>query len=169
MAASDRIFKKGEYIVHHRYGVGHVEGVEKKMINGKKRTFYRVKTNEMTYWLPVSKDHTGDIRKVSAPSTFRSVLSLIRKKPEKIAEHHRSRKKEIKNQSLDLALNTKARIMRDLYGLQVQRELNFQDQNTLEKLKKQFIAEWIVAEDIDESEAMRKLEDALYTSASKVI
>ena len=168
MAASERLFKKGEYIVHHRYGVGEVEGIDKKLLEGEKQIFYRVKTSEMTYWLPVSVDHTSDIRKVSSSSTFHSVLSLIRKKPEKIAKHHRSRTDKIKSRASDLALTTKARIMRDLYGRQVKKNLNFQDQMTLDKLKKQFAAEWVVAEDIDQLEAMRKLEEALFESASKI-
>lgn len=168
MAVSELLFRKGEHIVHHRYGVGIVEGIDKKLLNGEKQTFYRVKTSEMTYWLPVSLDHVSEIRKVSSPSTFRSALSLIRRKPEKIAEHHRSRTDRIKNRASDLALTTKARIMRDLYGRQVKKNLNFQDQTILDKLKKQFAAEWVVAENIEQLEAMRKLEEALFISASKI-
>lgn len=168
MAISTRKLKKGEYVVHHKYGVGQVRSIDKKTLNGKKKSLYRIKTPEMTFWLPVKEDHTRVIRKVSAPSTFRSTLFLIRKKPKKIAKHHRSRKKKIKNRAMDLSLTKKARIMRDLYGRQVRKNLNFQDQMTLEKLKRQFVREWAVSAEIDHDEALHKLEDALITSASKL-
>ena len=167
MAAIKRSFREGDHIVHHRYGVGVVEAIDKKILNGMKKTYYRIKTSEMTYWVPVSGDIQSDIRKVSSLSTVKSALTLIRKKPEKIADHHRARTDKIKDRAYDLALMTKARIMRDLHGRQMKKSLNFQNQMILDKLKKEFVAEWEIVDEIDPEDAMKKLEEALSISASK--
>jgi len=169
MAVSDRMLEKGDWVVHHLHGVGQIKGVVKRKVNGKKQMYYRVQTNDLTYYLQVSEDHIKEIRSVSAPSTFRSMLSLIRKEPKQIAEHHRTRKKRIQKAATKLSLKAKARMIRDLYGRQIRKKLNFRDQMTLEKLKKQFVAEWAVSDEkLDKEEAMRKLNDALYTSATRM-
>ena len=97
------------------------------------------------------------------------MLSLIRKKPEDIAEQYGRKKRKVTTTLVDSSLSTKARLIRDLHGCQVRRELNFNDQMMLEKLKQQFVEEWAVASGLKKSLIMKKLEDALEESAEKII
>jgi len=44
MSIQGSSYTKGDWIVHARYGVGQVKGMEKKLIEGEKKLFYKVKT-----------------------------------------------------------------------------------------------------------------------------
>ena len=169
MATSANDLKKGDYVVHAAHGVGKVLGIEKKELNGKLRKFYKVKTNSFTYWIPIKKFRKDKIRKVSSPHTFQNMLTLIRKKPKKIAQQYRSRKKKVTTALSESSLKAKARMIRDLYGRQMRKDLNFNDQMALEKLKKHFVDEWVVASGMKKDAAMEKLDKALNTSAAKII
>ena len=169
MTTSLGIPQKGDYIVHTVHGVGKVMGVEEKEIGGKKKRLFKVKTSLYTYWIPVNAICQEKVRKVCSPRTFQNMLSLIRKKPEDIAEQYGRKKRKVTTTLVDSSLSTKARLIRDLHGCQVRRELNFNDQMMLEKLKQQFVEEWAVASGLKKSLIMKKLEDALEESAEKII
>lgn len=166
MKTSDIELKKGDYVVHSAHGVGKVMGVENKELNGKKKKLYRIKTNNFVYWIPVKKTAGKKIRKVSSPHTFQNMLSLIRKRPKIIARQYRSRKKQVSSALKTPSLRSRARMIRDLYGRQIRKDLNFNDQLALEKLKKNFIEEWSVSAGIDKATAKKKLDMALRKSAS---
>jgi RNA polymerase-interacting CarD/CdnL/TRCF family regulator len=169
LAISAKSIKKGDYVVHAAHGVGKVIDIEEKELGGKTRKYYKVKTNSLTYWVPVKIKRKDKIRKVSSPYTFRNMLSLIRRKPKTIAKQYRSRKKKVSTALTKISLKAKTRMIRDLYGRQVRKDLNFNDRMALEKLKKNFVDEWVVASGLKKDEAMEKLEKALGTSAAKII
>jgi RNA polymerase-interacting CarD/CdnL/TRCF family regulator len=168
LATSANSIKKGEYVVHAAYGVCKVIGKEEKELGGKTRKFYKVRTKSLTYWVPVKKMYGHQIRKVSSPYTFLNMLSLIRKKPKIIAKQYRTRKKKVSTALAESSLIAKTRMIRDLYGRQMRKDLNFNDQMALEKLKKHFVDEWVVASGIQMEDAKEKLEDALRKSAAKI-
>ena len=76
-----RELRENDWIVHATHGVGRVKGMEAKNLRGEKRVFYIIKTDKLTYWLPVVNSSTDRIRSVCAPSTFNKALSTIRSKP----------------------------------------------------------------------------------------
>lgn len=168
MAKSAKNIKQGDFVVHAVRGVGKVMGVEDKEINGKTKKFYKVETNSFTYWIPVEKVRIDMIRKVSSPNTFQNMLSLIRKRPKKIAKKYQARTKMVSTALMDSSLKGKARMIRDLHGRQVRKDLSFDDQMALEKLKKNFIEEWVIASGLKKDAAVKKLDKALITSASKI-
>lgn len=169
MAAAVKKIEKGDYVVHTAHGVGMVTGVEKKELGGKLKEFYRVKTNSLTYWIPVKSVRKDKIRRVSSPHTFENMLSLIRRQPRKIAKQYRSRQKKVSTALTESSLRARARMIRDLHGRQVRKDLNFNDQMALEKLKKHFVEEWVIASGMEKKEAMEKLNQALSASAAKII
>ena len=79
--------KENNMIVHAAHGVGTIKGKTTKVINGHKKKFFTVKTDKLTYWIPAKDPNTERIRKLRAPSTFQSVLTLIRKKPKKLSNN----------------------------------------------------------------------------------
>lgn len=169
MATSAISIKKGDYVVHAAYGVGKVIGMEEKELGGRARQFYKVKTNSLIYWVPVRKIRKEKIRKVSSPHTFLNMLSLIRKKPKPIAKQYRTRKKKVSTALTESSLIARTRMIRDLYGRQMRKDLNFNDQMALEKLKMHSVDEWVVASGLKKDEAIMKLEKALDTSAAKIV
>jgi len=159
--------KENHRIVHAAHGVGTIKGMTTKMIDGHKKLFYTVKTDKLTYWIPANDPNTERIRKLRAPSTFRSVMTLIRKKPKKLANNFRSRLKYINEELAKCSLKSNAKLIRDLHARNMEKSLHINESRIFEKLKKQFIREWSLSADISEEEALDKLECALTQSIRK--
>jgi CarD family transcriptional regulator len=161
--------KEGDYIVHASHGVGKITGIDRKKLQGEKHVFYVVKTDKLTYWLPMMESKSIRIRSVCAPATFRKALSEIRRKPEPLSNNFRTRIKYIKDEMSKCSVLANARLIRDLHARNAEKNLHVNEHRTLDKLKNQFIREWTVAADIDKQKASAEVEKALSTSITKLI
>jgi RNA polymerase-interacting CarD/CdnL/TRCF family regulator len=159
--------KENKRIVHAAHGVGTIKGVATKLIDGRKKVFYTVKTDKLTYWIPANEPNTERIRKVRAPSTFQSALTLIRKKPKKLANNFRSRLKFINEELAKCSLKSNATLIRDLHGRNMEKSLHINESRIFDKLKAQFIKEWSISAGIKIEKAEQKLNDALAESIKK--
>lgn len=160
--------KKGDYIVHAAHGIGTVKGTDIKTLRGTKRTYYKIKTNELIYWLPVENSNTDRVRKVCAPSTFSRALRTIREKPEKLSNNFRVRVSRIKQELAKCSLSANARLLRDLNARHAIKDLHINELRVLDKLKNQFVSEYSVACGIERPEAETNLEEALQEGLSKL-
>ena len=161
--------KEGDYIVHATHGVGRISGIERKQIQQDKHVFYVVKTEKLTYWLPVVTSTSNRIRPVCSPATFNKALSEIRREPELLSNNFRTRIKYIKDEMIKCSVQANARLIRDLHARNAEKNLHVNEHRTLDKLKEQFINEWTISAEIDKEEASRKLEEALSKSISKLL
>lgn len=161
-------YSKGDWIVHSHYGVGQVKGIERKMLEGENKFFFRVKTFEGEYWLSVVQTDVEYIRPITSENQIKRALTLIRKPPKQLPKDHNKRTKVIVQALKDSSLNVKARMIRDLNGKQQESRLNFTEEDALLKMKRQLLNEWSVVKDEDRKVLEEKLEKALQTSLEKV-
>lgn len=162
------LYAKGDWIVHSRYGVGQVQGKDKKQLNGKERTYLKVKTANSEFWLPAEKTDVDHIRPVAFKSTFQNTLTTIRKKPKMLSDNFRTRQKHISEVLDNGALIKIARLIRDLNARQYYKQLTMNEQDVFNRIKDRFIDEWSISAGLDPAEASRRLDDALLQSAKKV-
>lgn len=168
MKIQQSAYSKGDWIVHARYGVGQVRGIEKKELDGEKKIFFRVKTFDSVYWLSVVKTDVEYIRPITSEHQIRRALTLIRKPPEKLPENHTKRSRLITEAVKDPSLYSKACMIRDLNGKLQESKLNFTEEDAFLKMKKQLVNEWSIVEDMDREAVEEKLERALETSIEKL-
>ena len=161
-------FSKGDWIVHARYGVGQVKGIEKKELEGEKKLFFKVKTFEGVYWLSVVKTDATYIRPITSAYQIKRALTLMRRPPKELPENHTQRIKLITETLRDPSLYPKARIIRDLNGKQHETKLNFTEEDAFLMLKRQLLNEWSVVQDTDRKILEKKLDQALETSIDKL-
>jgi RNA polymerase-interacting CarD/CdnL/TRCF family regulator len=167
MTTLQQTYSEGDWIVHAYYGVGQVKGRDKKSLGGEKQSFFKVKTFNSVYWLPIKKADVDHIRPLASLYQIRRALSLIRKAPEELSNDYKIRGKAISKALRDVSLYAKARMIRDLHGKKFTSKLNISDQEALEKMKKQFLIEWAVVKENDPQELEEKLRQALHTSIEK--
>jgi RNA polymerase-interacting CarD/CdnL/TRCF family regulator len=160
-------YAKGDWIVHARYGVGQVEGMEKKLLEGERILFYKVKTVNGAYWLSVMRSDVEYNRPIASEYKTRQALTRMRKAPKPLPENHTKRNKAISEAVRDTSLSPKARMIRDLHGKQVESRLNLTEEDALLKLKEQFVNEWSVVANTERTVLEEKLEKALATSAER--
>jgi RNA polymerase-interacting CarD/CdnL/TRCF family regulator len=161
-------YAKGDWIVHAQYGVGQVKGIEKKVLDGENKVFFRVKTFDSVYWLSVVRTDVEYIRPITSEHTIKRALTMIRKPPEQLPKDHNKRNKVILEALKDPSLYAKARMIRDLNGKQQESRLNFTEEDAFIKMKNQLLNEWSVVQGEDREILEEKLEKALQTSVEKM-
>ncbi len=161
-------FSKGDWIVHARYGVGQVKGLEKKELEGEKKLFFKVKTFDGVYWLSAVRTDAEHIRPITSENQIKRALTIIRRPPKELPENHTLRHKLVIETLKDPSLYPKARMIRDLNGKQYETKLNFTEEDAFLMLKKQLLNEWSVIQDTDRSILEKKLDQALETSIEKI-
>lgn len=160
-------YSKGDWIVHAHYGVGQVKGIEKKVLEGEKKLFFRVETFDGEYWLSVVKTDVEYIRPITSEYQLRKAMTMIRRAPKQLPKDHNKRNKVIIEALKDPSLYAKARMIRDLNGKQQISKLNFTEEDALIKMKKQLLNEWSIVKEIDREILEEKLESALEVSLDK--
>jgi len=161
-------FSKGDWIVHARYGVGQVKGLEKKELEGEKRLFFKVKTFDGIYWLSAVRTDAEYIRPITSEYQMKRALTIIRRPPKELPENHTQRIKLITETLRDPSLYPKARMIRDLNGKHHETKLNFTEEDAFLVLKRQLLNEWSVVQDADPKVLEEKLDKALDTSIDKI-
>lgn len=161
-------YEVGEWIVHANYGVGKITGMENKTLDGKEYDFLIVEALNCKYWLPVNKTDVTHVRPLSSGDSFKSALTLIKKKPDILAKDYKARAKQIAERLSDCSLIEQARLIRDLSGRRLTKKSNVSDDDVFYRIQKRFLDEWVVATTIKRAEAEELLEQALHLSAKKI-
>ena len=153
--------KKGSWVVHTYHGIGKVMGYCSKIIGGEKRVYLEIKNTELTYWLPITDSGIDHIRLVSTPSIFKEALITISELPELLSEDFRVRLSHINEEIATGSLISKARLIRDMNERSTRKSIHFNEKQTLEKLKMQFIEELMLACNLNRQNAQVRLKKAL--------
>jgi CarD family transcriptional regulator len=159
---------EGDWIVHNRHGLGQITGMDTKELLGDRKVFYVVKTDSITYWLPIGESASDRIRPVASSEAFAKAAEVISQEPEALNENFRRRLAYIQEKSQDSDLMTKAALIRDMYARDVQKDVHINEKKILDTLKRQFLNEWIAACKISYDEAESLLDQALQKSIEKL-
>jgi RNA polymerase-interacting CarD/CdnL/TRCF family regulator len=168
MSTEEEYFTKGDWIVHAHYGVGQVKQKEKKILEGVKKVFLRVKTFNAEYWLPIKSTKVPHIRPLASEYQIKKALTLIRKPPNTLPKDYKRRGKEISQVLNDGSLYSKAQVIRDLHGRKMTKPLNQTEVALFDKIKQEFLCEWSVITNKDDEVLAEKLEQALISSSEKI-
>lgn len=161
MSSRSGEFGAGDWIVHNRYGVGQIAGVEEKTYAGAETRFYKVKTGNSTFWVSVENADNPRIRPVASKRRMQRALTALRRKPNSMDQDHNQRKKRIKEVSLDSSLTAIAELLRDLAWRQTAKKLNPTEEDAFNRLTERFVKEWSVSLKISARDARQKLQDIL--------
>lgn len=158
----------GDWIVHLLYGVGQIRKLEKRLVGGEKTLCYRIHTKDSIFWLPVDNAENKRVRPLASPKRIRRALDVFQRAPRKMAKNFQSRRKRIREDSLDGDLSTDLKLIRDLNGRQHSKGLNDTEKDSLAMLTKRFLKEWSLSRGIEIKEARMRLNTFLQESWEKV-
>jgi CarD family transcriptional regulator len=151
-------FQIGDWVVHNSYGIGQVQGIETKSIEGEGAAFHRIKTEDSVFWIPVEAEPNGRIRLVATPNKWKRILRTLRKPAKRMAESHQTRKKRIAEDTSDGSLTSTAKLIRDLWGRKLRKGgLSDTESSVLQRLTDRFIKEWSVCQRIPLADAQERL------------
>lgn len=158
MSSKSETLEKGDWIVHLYYGIGQIIGTETKKIGGEKEKYYKVRTKNSTYFVPVSNAINDRIRPLSSEYKLRKAKQILRETPKEFPDNHNERRRLLNQTTSDRSIYNTAQLIRDLAHRKHQHGLNDFEQKTLETTEQLFVLEWSIIQDITEAEAQEKLE-----------
>lgn len=160
---------KGDWIVHTYYGVGQIKGVEKRKIGGEKTKYFKVVSNNSTFFIPTENIEPNRIRPVASKYKLRKAIKELKDQPGPLESDHNLRKKQIAEKLSDSSLDNTARLIRDLYARRISSGLNDHEETTLKKITDRLVLEWSISDDIEKDLAQNKFEIALQEGAAHII
>lgn len=161
--------KAGEWIVHKKYGVGQVKGIEKKTIGGEAREYFRVKISSGFYWLPI-KQIPAHVRAVSSKYKLNKALCAMHEKPNILPKNYKVRNKQVAERADGATLQAKGELIRDLNARKHLEGVNvsIMDERQLDTLRQQFSREMAIILDIEPEEAESRIDLALADGVKKL-
>lgn len=165
----EETLQAGAWIVHKKYGVGQIEGVETKNIGGEARQYFRVKISSGSYWLPTTQipEH---VRTVSSEEKLIEALDVMKEKPNILPKNYKIRNKQVAERAEIATLQSKGELIRDLYARKHIEGVNvsIMDERQLDILRQQFEREMSVILDIGQEESEAKINAALAEGIEKL-
>lgn len=167
MNKNEDTYSVGDWVVHLIYGVGQVKKLEKRPIGGEQKMCYRVRTDDGVFWLPLDNADNERVRPIATPKRIQRALKALKSAPKKMAGNFQTRRKRIREVSLDGDLSTDLKLVRDLNARQFKKGLNNTEQDAFNTIVKRFCQEWALSRGIEIREARQKLERFMQESRKK--
>jgi RNA polymerase-interacting CarD/CdnL/TRCF family regulator len=161
MSEKPRSFRKGDWVSHQQYGVGQVEGREKKELGGESQEYYKVQTRNGTYWIPTDKLDPERIRPVVSEHKLQRAIKVLESPPEAMASKHTERKKRINEVTTQGDLVGYCTLLRDLHGKRAAGKLNTTEQRAHTAIKKKIVSEWSATREMSIQEANKEINKIL--------
>lgn len=156
-------FSVSDYIVYPKHGVGRITEIETQEIAGLQLELYviRFEKERMTLRVPINKAETSGMRRLSSDATLQQAFTTLKGKAriKRTMWSRRAQEYEAKINSGDLV--SIAEVVRDLHRGEDQPEQSYSERQIYESALGRLARELAAVEDIDEAEAMVKLEKEL--------
>lgn len=158
---SKKEFLKGDMAVYPAHGVGCIESIESKEINGENMNFYMMKIvdNGMVIMIPTANVESVGLREVIKQKDVPEVYRIMQAKasdPDKQTWNRRFREymDKIKTGSIyDIA-----EVFRDLFQLKLEKDLSFGERKLLDTAQNLLVQELSMAKNMDETAMMTEIE-----------
>jgi len=111
---SGNLYSPGDWVVHLYYGVGQINCIETKHIEGQKKKCYKVKTKHSTYWFSNTDTGNPRFRPVASEEIIKKVVYQLRRKAGRLnidKEYWKKRIDEVKSYGDMLSIS---KLVRDL-------------------------------------------------------
>jgi CarD family transcriptional regulator len=142
------MFRIGAKVVYPGHGVGLIEGIEEKSIQGFAREFFmlRILENNMMIMIPTDNVASLGLRPLMSKETVSKVYRILRtKKPIGDLTHWNRRYREYHEKIKTGSILEIAKILRDLLALKSEKELSFGERAMLDTARNLLVKELAIA------------------------
>ena len=154
-------FTKGDWIVHHRYGIGRIRRTEQKVLSKNKAKYFRVETEESVFWVPVEEELNGRIRPLSSPSQLREALNSFKKPAGKMASNYKQRRQRINEAIANNSLLMRCKLLRDLSAMKETKSLTENEKQIFGFFQNLLLQEWSLCVDLSIKEVRCQFQQLL--------
>ena len=161
-SSTKKEFSEGDLAVYHAHGVGCIESIESKQINGDTMNFYMMKIveNGMVIMIPTTNVESVGLRDVIPETEVAEVYKVMKKKGQGADNQTWNRRyREYMDKIKTGSIYDVAEVFRDLFNLRLEKDLSFGERKLLDTAQNLLVQELSTAKDIDEDEMMQEIEN----------
>ena len=157
------MFKIGDKIVYPMHGVGEIEGIEKKVILGKRNEYYLITiiNNGMKVMIPVNNAKEIGIRSIIAKKDIKKVMAILSTEAESIEEDWKIRYQNNIDKVKSGSIFEVAEVARDLYRRGSEKELSIMERKLYENAYQLITYEVAMSKNVDIEDAGNIVSEAL--------
>jgi CarD family transcriptional regulator len=157
-----REFKVGDLAVYPAHGVGRIDSIETRIVNGEEHDFYMMKIieNEMTIMIPTWNVEQVGLRDVIDMEEIPKVYEVMKKREDSASETQtwNRRYREYMDKIKTGSLYDVAEVYRDLSLLKLTKDLSFGERKLYDTAQTLLVMELSTARKTDEKTIMSEME-----------
>ena len=157
-----RQFQVGDLAVYPAHGVGKIEAIETRVINGEKLDFYKMKVleNNMLIMIPTRNVESVGLRDVIDKKEISKVYDVMKSKKSSSSDTQtwNRRYREYMDKIKSGSLYDVAEVFRDLSLLKLQKDLSFGERKLYDTAQVLLVKELSTAKNADEKAVISELE-----------
>ena len=143
------MYSLGDMVVHRNYGVGQIEGIELKPLNGVEVECFKVKTDNGIYWFPTNSLNNPRVHLVASQELIQRAIEILRSAPHYSENDPIKWKERIDDVQTDGDFLAISSLIRDLAALKTKKKLNQTQDHALNNLEDRLIREWSASSGVD--------------------
>jgi CarD family transcriptional regulator len=163
-----RVFQVGDLAVYPAHGVGKIEAIESRVVNGEKHDFYIMKVleNSMVIMIPTWNVDSVGLRDVIREKEIPKIYEVMKKDRESLADSQtwNRRYREYMDKIKTGSLYDVAEVFRDLYLLRLNKDLSFGERKLFDTATTLLLRELSTARNTDEATILSEIE-SLFTDS----
>lgn len=168
--AKTKKFNVGDLAVYPAHGVGRIDAIETRVVNGEEHDFYIMKIleNGMVIMIPTMNVESVGLRDVIAQNEIPKILDVIKSKRELAIDNQtwNRRYREYMDKIKTGSLYEVAEVFRDLSLLKLTKDLSFGERKLYDTAYNLLIKELSTAKESDEKAVAKEIE-ALFISEAE--
>jgi CarD family transcriptional regulator len=163
-------FKVGDLAVYPAHGVGRIEAIETRVVNGESHNFYIMKIleNNMVIMIPTWNVESVGLRDVIGATEIPKIMDVIKNRRDLAVDNQtwNRRYREYMDKIKTGSLYEVAEVFRDLSLLKINKDLSFGERKLYDTAYTLLIKELSTAKNTDEKTVVSEIE-ALFTSEAE--
>lgn len=161
--AVSREFHVGDLAVYPAHGVGRIEAIESREINGERQDFYIMKIleNGMVIMIPTNNVDNVGLRDVIAKKEIPKIYAVMTNKKSNPLDNQtwNRRYREYMEKIKSGSLYDVAAVFRDLFVLKLTKDLSFGERKLLDTAQSLLLKELSLAKEVDEKSMLLEIEN----------
>ncbi len=157
-----KVFQVGDLAVYPAHGVGRIEAVESRVINGEEHEFYimRVLENDMVIMIPIRNIDSVGLRDVIKESDVPLIYQIMQEKRDTPPDNQtwNRRYREYMDKIKTGSLFEVAEVFRDLFLLKLTKDLSFGERKLYDTAQVLLVRELSTAKNTDDKTIISEIE-----------
>jgi len=166
-----RVFQVGDLAVYPAHGVGEIQAIESRVINGEKQDFYIMKVleNGMVIMIPIRNVESVGLRDIISKEDVSKVYDVMKSRQDGLPDNQtwNRRYREYMDKIKTGSLYDVAEVFRDLSLLKLTKDLSFGERKLYDTAQVLLVRELSTAKNTDEDTVISELESLFVVDSSE--